>query len=74
VVEMVEKYKPKNRIEFLEMIDRMYERKYENVNINIRYDGLEVEYDLIEAELEDSKHQACFIPYPDFSSFLQTSE
>lgn len=59
---MIEKYKPKNRIEFLEMIDRMYERKYENVNINIIYDGLEVEYDLVEGE-----HQACFIPYPDLS-------
>ena len=60
---MIDKCKPKNRIEFLEMIDRMYERKYENVNINVRYDGLEVEYDLIEAE---PKHEACFIPYPDF--------
>jgi hypothetical protein len=63
---MIDKYKPKNRIEFLEMIDRMYERKYKNVNINMRYDGLEVEYDLIEANPEDPKHQACFIPYPDF--------
>jgi|BarGraIncu00222A_1022003.scaffolds.fasta_scaffold183893_1 short-subunit dehydrogenase involved in D-alanine esterification of teichoic acids len=83
---MIEKYKPKNRIEFLEMIDWVYERKYENVNINMKYDGLEVEYDLIKAEPEDpklteqllklcfhaeiseinGKHQACFIPYPDF--------
>ena len=63
---MIDKNKPKNRIEFLEMIDWVYERKYDNVNLNIRYDGLEVEYDLIEAELEDPKHQACFIPYPYF--------
>lgn len=48
------------------MIDTMYEIKYENVNINVKSDGLEVEYDLIEAELEDPKHQACFIPYPEF--------
>lgn len=59
---MIEKYKPKNRIEFLEMIDRMYERKYENVNINAKCDGLEVEYD---SEI-NGKHQACFIPYPEF--------
>ncbi len=26
-VPMIDKYKPKNRIEFLETIDRMYERK-----------------------------------------------
>jgi hypothetical protein len=83
---MIDKHKPKNRIEFLEIIDRMYERKYENVNINMKYDGLEVEYDLIEAVTKDPKlmghllnvcfhyeisdinrkHQACFIPYPDF--------
>jgi len=62
---MIDNYKPKNRIEFLEMIDRMYERKYENVNINVRYDGLEVEYDLIYSEI-NGKHQACFIPYPEF--------
>jgi hypothetical protein len=54
MVEMVDKHKPNNRIEFLEMIDRMYEIKYENVNINIKHDGLEVEYDMIEAE---PKHQ-----------------
>jgi hypothetical protein len=47
------------------MIDRMYERKYENVNINGRNDGLEVEYDLIDYEI-NGKHQACFIPYPEF--------
>jgi hypothetical protein len=62
---MTDKYKPKNRIEFLEMIDRMYERKYENVNINIRYNGLEIEYDLNDSDI-NVKHQACFIPYPDF--------
>ena len=62
---VIDKYKPKNRIEFLEMIDRMYERKFENVNINIKYDGLEVEYDLSDSEINE-KHQACFIPYPDF--------
>jgi hypothetical protein len=65
---VIEKYKPKNRIEFLEMIDRMLEREYENVNINLKIDGLEVEYDLVEGE-----HQACFIPYPDFFYF-QASE
>jgi hypothetical protein len=62
---MIERHKPKNRIEFLEIIDRMYERKFENVNINIRYDGLEVEYDLVYPDI-NGKHQACFIPYPDF--------
>jgi hypothetical protein len=62
---MIEKYKPKNRIEFLEMIDWVYERKYENVNINLKIDGLEVEYDLNDSEI-NGKHQACFIPYPEF--------
>jgi hypothetical protein len=59
---MIEKYKPKNRIEFLEMIDWVYERKYENVSINLKIDGLEVEYDFD----MNGKHQACFIPYPEF--------
>ena len=62
---MMEKYKPKNRIEFLEMIDRMLESKYENVYINLKIDGLEVEYDLNDSEIS-GKHQACFIPYPAF--------
>jgi len=62
---MIDRLKPKNRIEFLEIIDRMYERKYENVNINLKNDGLEVEYDLNDSEI-DGKHQACFIPYPEF--------
>jgi hypothetical protein len=62
---MIAKYKPKNRIEFLEIIDRVYERKYENVNINVRRDGLEVEYYLSDSDINE-KHQACFIPYPDF--------
>jgi hypothetical protein len=57
--------KPRNRIEFLEIINEMYERKYENVNINLKIDGLEVEYELINSEL-NGKHQACFIPYPEF--------
>ena len=61
----LDKHKPKNRIEFLEMIDRLYERKYENVNINLKIDGLEVEYDLNDSEII-GKHQACFIPYPEF--------
>jgi hypothetical protein len=65
MIEMVDKHKPKNRIEFLEMIDSIYERKYENVNIKIRYNGLEVEYD-INASKINGEHQACFIPYPDF--------
>ena len=65
---MIDKCKPKNRIEFLEMIDRMYERKYENVNINIRYNGLEVEYDLNDSNI-NGKHQACFIPYPEYLLF-----
>ena len=47
------------------MIDRMYEIKYENVNINIRHDGLEVEYDLYDSDIS-GKHQACLIPYPEF--------
>ena len=62
-------YKPKNRIEFLEMVDRMYERKYENVYINLKIDGLEVEYDLNDSDLNRG-HRACFIPYPDFSPSL----
>jgi hypothetical protein len=62
---MIDKCKPKNRIEFLEMIDRMYEGMYENVNINVRYDGLEVEYDVNASDI-NVKHQSCFIPYPDF--------
>ena len=62
---MIEKYKPKNRIEFLEMIDRVYERKYENVNINLKIVGIEVEYDLSDSYL-NGEHRACFIPYPDF--------
>ena len=62
---MTEKCKPKNRIEFLEMIDRIYERKYKNVNINLKMDGLEVEYDLNDSDL-NREHCACFIPYPDF--------
>jgi hypothetical protein len=39
----------------------------------MRYDGLEVEYDLNDSEL-NGKHQACFIPYPEFYSSQQTSE
>ena len=54
--------KLKNRIEFLEMIDKILERKYENVNINMKYDGLMVEYS---SEINE-KPLACFIPYPDF--------
>ena len=57
--------KPKNRIEFLEIINEMYERKYENVSINLKIDGLEIEYELNNSELNE-KHQACFIPYPEF--------
>jgi phosphatidylserine/phosphatidylglycerophosphate/cardiolipin synthase-like enzyme len=57
---MIEKRRPKNRIEFLELIDRMYERKYENVNINIRYDGLEVEYDLNDSALMEIIKHASF--------------
>ncbi len=44
------------------MIDSVYERKYENVNINVRFNGLEVEYN---SDI-NGKHQACFIPYPEF--------
>jgi hypothetical protein len=62
---MLDKYEPKNRIEFLEVIDRMYEIKYEDVNINMKYNGLEAEYDMIDSEI-NGKHQACFIPYTDF--------
>jgi hypothetical protein len=62
---MLDKYKPKNRIEFLEMINGMLERKFEYVNINVRSDGLEVEYDLNNSEI-NGEHQACFIPYPEF--------
>lgn len=62
---MIDEYKPKNRIEFLEMIYGMYERKYENVSINLKIDGLEVEYDLNNSEV-NGKHQACFILYPEF--------
>jgi hypothetical protein len=62
---MLDKYKPKNRIEFLEMINGMLERKFEYVDINVRSDGLEVEYDLNNSEI-NGKHQACFIPYPEF--------
>ena len=62
---MIHKYKPKNRIEFLEMVYGMYERKYENVSINLKIDGLEVEYDLNNSGVS-GKHQACFIPYPEF--------
>jgi hypothetical protein len=65
MISVIEKYKPKNRIEFLEMIDRMLESKYENVYINLKIDGLEVEYDLNDSEIS-GKHQACFIPYPAF--------
>jgi hypothetical protein len=60
--------KPKNRIEFLEMINEMYEmyeKKYENVSINLKIDGFEVEYELNNAKV-NGKHQACFIPYPEF--------
>jgi hypothetical protein len=66
---MIDKYKPKNRIEFLEMINWMLERKFENVSINLKIDGLEVEYELIDSEI-NGKHQACFIPYPEFSASL----
>ncbi len=59
------KYKPKNRIELLEMIYGMLERKFENVSINLRTNGLEVEYDINNSEINE-KHQACFIPYPEF--------
>jgi hypothetical protein len=62
---VIDRHKPKNRIEFLEIIDRMYERKFENVNINLKMEGLEVEYDLNDSDI-NRKHQACFIPYPDF--------
>ena len=66
---MIDKCKPKNRIEFLEIIYGMYERKYENVSINLKINGLEVEYD---SEV-NGKHQACFIPYPEFLLFPLSS-
>ena len=62
---MIDKYKPKNRIEFLEMINELYEIKYENVSINLKIDGLEVEYKLNNSKV-NGKRQACFIPYPEF--------
>lgn len=52
----MEIYKPINRIEFLEMVDRMLERKYENVSFNLKKDGLEVEYDFNDPEIK-GKHQ-----------------
>jgi hypothetical protein len=45
----------KNRIEFYEIIERMYEKKYANVNIRMNNEGLIVEYDLVETEPEDPK-------------------
>ena len=33
---MIDKYKPKYRIEFLEMIDRMYERKVSSSNCMVK--------------------------------------
>ena len=50
---MIDEHKPKSKIEFLQIIDEIYKRKYENVNIMIECEGLEVEYDLIESETED---------------------
>jgi hypothetical protein len=50
------------------MIDWVYEIKYENVTINLKIDGLEVEYGLFDSEI-NGKHQACFIPYPEFELF-----
>ncbi|MGB9928361.1 MAG: hypothetical protein ACPK85_08130 [Methanosarcina sp.] len=47
------------------MIYELYESKYENVSINLKIDGLEVEYELGNPEINE-KHQACFIPYPEF--------
>jgi hypothetical protein len=47
------------------MINGMLERKFENVSINLKIDGLEVECDLNNSEVS-GKHQACFIPYPEF--------
>jgi hypothetical protein len=64
MISVFERTEPKNRIEFLEMIDRMLERKYENVNFNIKKDGLEVEYSLTDSGINE-KHQVCFIPYPE---------
>lgn len=64
----MDKYKPKkprNRIEFLEIVNEIYEKKYENVSINLKIDGLEVEYELNNTDVK-GKHQACFIPYPEF--------
>ena len=55
------------------MIYGMYERKYENASINVRSDGLEVEYDFNNFEI-NGKHQACFIPYPEFLLFPLPSE
>jgi len=43
------------------MIHGMLERKFENMNINVRYDGLEVEYDINYSETNE-EHQACLIP------------
>ena len=63
---MVSKDKPKNIIESIEIIYGTFERKFENVNINVRYDGLEVKYDINYSETNE-EHQACFIPYPDFN-------
>ncbi len=64
----MDKYKPKkpgNRIEFLEIVNEICEKKYENVSINLKIDGLEVEYELNNAEIK-GKYEACFIPYPEF--------
>ena len=62
---MVSKDKPKNIIEFIEIIYGTFEREFEIVNINVRYYGLEVEYGINYSETNE-EYQACFIPYPDF--------
>ena len=50
---LIDEHRPKCKIEFLQIIDEIYKGKYENVNIVIENEGLEVEYDLIESEPED---------------------
>lgn len=52
---MTDDHKPKNKVEFLQIIEKIYTRKYENVNIIVESDGLEVEYDLIESDPRDPK-------------------
>jgi hypothetical protein len=82
-------YKPSTRGEFLEMVLRRYEKKYENIKVRPEVEGFTIEYDVNEPEDPElvaqltkiygdrkiPKRQSAFVPYPEeFGRGVWTAE